>query len=102
MIVQWKIFFYNLQGHLTDNAQKDLWFILPARSKLKAFHHSQLFTSSHLLFLHAFGKCVFFFSDLVPNNNNFTQISMPHEENLLTFASLLLQHNVLTLLLLSH
>lgn len=99
MIVQWKIFFYNLQGHLTDNAQKDLWFILPARSKLKAFHHSQLFTSS-------ISSCIWemciFFSDLVPNNNNFTQISMPHEENLLTFASLLLQHNVLTLLLLIH
>lgn len=39
-----QVLFYNLQGHFTDDAQTDLWFILPAQSKLRAFYHSQIFT----------------------------------------------------------
>lgn len=41
--------FYNLQGSFTDDAQTDLWFILPAKSNLKAFECSHV-TSSYQFF----------------------------------------------------
>lgn len=45
---------------------------------------------------------LFFFSDSVPNNHFALFPSMTHKENILPLASLLLQHNVLTLLRLIH